>query len=427
MRILHPTPDAPSRQTDSIIWRRMKSVSSIVEDNTTVLSGNLIWQPSSSGKFTFSSAYNLFRPTRCVTLTSSRIWSRIIPLKISVFLWRLFRCYLPFPDCVQKFGFHLHSVCPFCWNESASLNHCLWICPCVQRIWQYFSNLLDVNLSLASSVRSVCQVWWLTGPSAVSHANCSIVSTTLRHLMPCYILWILWKNYNLLIHEGGNFSQACIIKEVKREFFTMSVVHPLRSSSSSDHRFIDSGLVASFAVPRPKKTLWIKWHCPPSGRLKLNSDASFSSVSCGGGAVLRNSEGFLVAALLFPLSASCALQAEALALAFAMRWCDLVARKPTFIEVDSSVLVHLILHHEASVPWKIRQSVNTIRHLLSSWSASLSHSYREANQVADSLASIGCTLEHPSLYFDCNLLPASVQSALLYDCRGFATPRLFFH
>ncbi|XP_031098321.1 uncharacterized protein LOC116002347 [Ipomoea triloba] len=140
--------------------------------------------------------------------------------------------------------------------------------------------------------------------------------------------------------------------------------------------------------------------------------------------ILRNSEGLFIVALSFPLTASCALEAEALALAFAMRWCDLAARKPTLIQVDSSVLVHIILNHEAPIPWKIRQSIFTIRHLLSSWSSSIAHSYRETNKVADSLASFGCNLLSPSVFFTPISLPPSVISSLLYDWRGLLTPRL---
>lgn len=426
MRALHPNPNIPSRYSDSITWRRMKSVSSTVEDNTTVLANEIIWKPSSSGSFTFKTAYNLFRPTRCVTLSSTHIWSKKIPKKISVFMWRLLHRHLPFPDRLQKFGFHQPSVCPFCWKESASLEHCMWSCSCTLRIWNHYAALLDINLRLVSSVRSACQVWWLADPPTRSETGWSNVTATFRDLMPCFILWILWKKYNTLIHDGGRFSHDRIIHEVKQECFDLSIVHPFRSTKSSDRRFIEVGLVAFFTAPKPKKTLWIKWHHPPSGRLKLNSDAAFSSVSCGGGAVLRNSNGALVAALSFPLSATSALEAEALALDFTMRWCELAARKPTLIEVDSSVLVYLILHNDAPIPWKIRQSVINIRQLLSTWSASIAHSFRETNMVADSLAKFGCSLLSPSLFFTFNSLPPSVFTSLLYDWRGFLTPRLIF-
>ncbi|XP_031112253.1 uncharacterized protein LOC116016235 [Ipomoea triloba] len=349
MRILHPNPNKPSSYSDSITWRRMKSVSSTVEDNITFLEDELIWQPSTLGSFTFDTAYNLFRP-----------------------------------------------ICPFCWNENASLEHCMRSCSSIIEIWIYFANLFNVNLGLATSVRTTCHVWWL---SAEPEDGWSNVSATIRKLMPCFILWNVWKKYNTLIYEGGRYSQDRIIWEIKNDFLAFSVTHPFCSSKASDQRFIEAGLVTSFTNPRPKKTLWIKWQHPPIGRLKLNSDASFSAISCGG-------------------------EAEALALAFAMRWCDLAARKPTLIEVDSSVLVHLILNHEAPIPWKIRQSIFTIRKLLSSWSSSIAHSYRETNKVADSLASFGCNLLSPSVFFTPISLPPSVISSLLYDWRGLLTPRL---
>ncbi|XP_031130688.1 uncharacterized protein LOC116032326 [Ipomoea triloba] len=328
-------------------------------------------------------------------------------------MWKLLHGFLPFPDRVQKFGFNLPSVCPFCWNQSATLEHCMWHCSCAKDIWSFFANLLNINLSLATSVRSVCQLWWLADFSANSHASLGNVSICIRNCIPVFVLWSLWKNYNILIHEGGHYSRDCIIREVKRDFFDLSIAHPFRQVNASDSRFIHLGFVAFFATPRPKKTLWIKWLRPPSGRLKLNSDASFSTFASGGGAVLRNSQGGFVAALAFPFLASCALEAEAKALALAMRWCNLVARKPLSIEVDSSVLVNLILNCEAPIPWKLRSSIVTIRYLLSDWNATITHSYREANTVADALASFGCSLSHSSLYSTFNSLPSAVRMALL--------------
>ncbi|KAL6524396.1 hypothetical protein OROHE_016067 [Orobanche hederae] len=75
-----------------------------------------------------------------------------------------------------------------------------------------------------------------------------------------------------------------------------------------------AGFAFRFAPPRLRRVVLVKWELPPRGRLKLNTDASFSPTRSAGGAVLRDSYGTLVAALSFPLEATSAFEAEVLTL-----------------------------------------------------------------------------------------------------------------
>nr|GMD82070.1 putative receptor-like protein kinase At4g00960 [Ipomoea batatas] len=62
------------------------------------------------------------------------------------------------------------------------------------------------------------------------------------------------------------------------------------------------GFIAKF-VETPRRAITrVQWLASPSGRLKLNTDAFFSTNSTTSGACLRNSYGSLIIGLCFPLA-----------------------------------------------------------------------------------------------------------------------------
>jgi len=413
-------PEDSSRHSDSLTWRRMQEVAVFVEENTVQAAGDLVWMPSTYGKFCFSSAYDCLRPKAGSTLSSSCIWGGGIPPKVSILMWKLLRRLLPFPDVIERFGFCVPSVCPFCLGASASLEHCLLLCDRVQQIWQHFGWIFGLSMSNASSVRATCHIWWLFS-SPNSAVGC------LARLLPSLILWQLWVSYNESIHNGSTFSILGTIKRIKHESMLISLSRPIHCRDTSDSVLISQGLIARFSATPRKTTIWIKWLAPPSGRLKLNTDAILSANGAAGGACLRDSHGFLVAGLCFPLAASSALEAETLALRFALHWCELTAKTPSLVEVDSICLARIVNSQTAKTPWKVREAINFIRSCLFSWGSSLKHIYREANQVADALATEGLNISLPKFFCSLNSLPVKVLLALWLDCRGFVSPRLIAH
>ncbi|XP_031100721.1 uncharacterized protein LOC116004702 [Ipomoea triloba] len=402
--------------SDSITWRRMQEMAEFVEENTFKTPDALIWKPSTYGNFSFSSAYDSLRPKAGLTLSSECIWGGGIPTKISVFMWKLLRRLLPFPDVVERFGFCLPSICPFCLGASASLDHCLLLCNRVQNVWNYFSGVFGLPLLNTSSVRSKCHAWWLS-----SSPNSAVGYIT--RLMPSLVLWFLWVAYNESIFEGSAFSATRTIKRIKRESLLISLSRSVRKQHSSDSFLLSEGFIANFVESPRRAITWVQWLAPPPGCLKLNTDAFYSANGAAGGACLRNANGSLIIALRFPLVASSALEAEALALRFALQWCELTATIPFIIEVDSLSLALTASSQTVKIPWKIMEVVQYIRSCLSLWGSTLTHIYREANQVADALASEGLNSSSPALFHSCTSLPIKVKLALLYDQRGFSSPR----
>lgn len=411
--------EGTSRPSDSLTWRRMHEVKDFVEENTLLVAGDLVWTPSSSGNFSLSTAYEYLRPRAGLTLSSDCIWGGGIPSKISIFMWKLLRRLLPFPDVIEGFGFCMPSICPFCLAANASLEHCLWLCGRVQEVWKHFSGLFGFSLTHIGTIRAACHSWWLLSPPS-SATGC------FARLIPCLVLWYLWVAYNELVYGGSSFSAMGTIKRIKRESILFSLSQPFKSHNASDSFLLSGGLVARFyEVPR-KTAIWVKWLEPPSGRLKLNTDATLTVNGAAGGACLRDSRGSIVVGLSFPLDASSALEAEAFSLRYALHWCTLTMKKPYLVEVDSQSLAHFVSSLSKDLPWRIKEAVLFIRACLMSWNVALVHIYREANQVADALASEGLGKDSPSIFCSFNSLPLKVKLACMYDIRGFASLR-FIH
>ncbi|XP_019177745.1 PREDICTED: uncharacterized protein LOC109172951 [Ipomoea nil] len=397
-------------------WRRMQQAREFLEDNIIYVLGDLVWQLSSFGNFSISSAYEALRPRMGTTLSSECTWATGIPSKISVFMWKLLRRLLPFPDVIERFGICMPLRCPLCLNACATLEHCPVLCSKARIVWIHFVGFFGLSLSSSASVRATCHSWWLL-PSSTSAVRCIVC------LLPCLILWFIWIAYNECLHDGSTFSPSGLIKRISRESRLIFLATSIRGNGSSDSFLLAARLIVGFDVPPRMQSIWVKWIVPPSGRLKLNTDASFSLAGAAGGACLRDSRGGLVVGLCFNLSASSALEAEACALRLALQWCEAMVLLPALVEVDSQALAHLVSSTAAAVPWRMRDAVYYARACISSWNSSIRHVYREANQVADALAAVGLNAQSSTIYYSISSLPVNVKVALMYDSWGFATHR----
>ena len=70
-----------------------------------------IWEKSYSGLFSLSSAWNDVRSRGLKTHLSQSCWHKHIPLKISIFLWKLIYNALPTDYAIKRKGIHVVSKC----------------------------------------------------------------------------------------------------------------------------------------------------------------------------------------------------------------------------------------------------------------------------------------------------------------------------
>ena len=114
------------------------------------------------------------------------------------------------------------------------------------------------------------------------------------------------------------------------------------------------------------------------------------------------------------------LLAESSSLLHGLQLCKELVMEPLLVEVDSKSLVGLI-NAGATSRWPLCNTLRQIRELLSSFSASVTHVFREANSSADKLAGLRLSSELFCTSFQ--QLPNLVRASIVLDSREFSSLR----
>ncbi|XP_060195288.1 uncharacterized protein LOC132624540 [Lycium barbarum] len=165
------------------------------------------------------------------------------------------------------------------------------------------------------------------------------------------------------------------------------------------------------------KSFPVKWSFPADGCVKLNTDgcSKGNPGNNGGGGVIRNNRGFLIAAYGINFGITTNNVAEALAMKIGIDWCTQNGYKCLDIESDSKLLVDWIMD-EYNPPWNIIDTILDIKKLLEQadrWS--IAHCYREGNRVANSLSNWGLNFNSITWITEFHNLPKEVKGEMNMD------------
>ncbi|KAK2995436.1 hypothetical protein RJ640_029068 [Escallonia rubra] len=196
-------------------------------------------------------------------------------------------------------------------------------------IWSSFAAALNMNISHLQSLDQRLDTWWTDS----GKSQYDIV----RNSSALFILWGIWKHRNAILFDNDKLNAH---KRPKKEM-----------------GFHDRLCILSLNLPimacKPPRIRWIKWH-PPDAGYKLNTDSS--ALENTGGSIIRDS------CAHYGLGTN--LIAETKALLTGLELARSFAIPLSSIEVDSQNVIHSLE------------------------SDKLSQTLRQANRVADSLASI---------------------------------------
>lgn len=154
----------------------------------------------------------------------------------------------------------------------------------------------------------------------------------------------------------------------------------------------------------------------------MNTDASVREQVASGGGVLRDSTGKVIFAFYKEFGELEVLSAEASALLFGLQLCVDGGFRQVQVEVDSEVLVKLVLSQSLS-KWPLCNTLIRICDLLGAIQAGLSHIFRQANAVVDCLASLSLPGQH--VFSSSSQLPPKVRHSLRIDGLGIPSLRSF--
>ncbi|GJV63491.1 putative reverse transcriptase domain-containing protein [Tanacetum coccineum] len=165
----------------------------------------LYWHNGLGGQFSCKSAYYITLetsedimgnlPEETHTLLRA-IWKAKVPIKVKLFLWRVWKNYVPTIDNLQARGLNLASVsCTHCRHIEEDVIHVFFKCPVANYSSKFFSNLISATLTnyvhpnpKVSSISSlpVSHSLGVVGPLATRKGACP---------------WLTEKPFQLLVHE----------------------------------------------------------------------------------------------------------------------------------------------------------------------------------------------------------------------------------
>ncbi|KAA3478898.1 reverse transcriptase [Gossypium australe] len=145
--------------SESITWNA-DLIRRLADDDTTrrILSiplsgGNLldtvVWKFEGSGEYSVRSGYKTLASSLVSTNSINYnnemftefyndLWGLNIPSKIKIHVWRLFNNWIPHYCNLAKKKLSAESLCPLCKEEMENLNHPVWLCGILRRVWGYF-------------------------------------------------------------------------------------------------------------------------------------------------------------------------------------------------------------------------------------------------------------------------------------------------
>lgn len=365
------------------------------------------WDLSPDGSFHLRTAWELVRCTRPRDEVYSIIWQRHIPSRVSFFLWRLLHGYLATDDALCSRGFHMVSRC-LCGREAETLRHLFLDCPRTRHIWGHYQRILGMRQLDFLSPRALLLIWRLRAPSR-NH---------LLVLLPCFILWQVWKARNGYRFHSQSFSPDAVIFQVGSDLRLAGSAFgfkPPQLRRVLDPRFLEGLRVL---VPPRRPVRFITWMRPPPGVVKLTVDGCSrgNPGMAASGGILRDHRGVTIAAFGSFLGHKPILYAELMAVCEGLELASRLGHSVLEVESDSATVVSWI-HSKGPVRWDYSYLLRRACRLISS-SIQVRHVHREATSAADFLANWACTLRSSRRFSSFQELPRGLSGILHTDAQS---------
>lgn len=333
------------------------------------------------------------------------IWQKYIPSRVSFFLCRLLKGYLATDDSLCLKGFHMVSHC-ICGQESESIDHLFLKCQKVQPIWRYFHQMMGV---IQFSYRSPLALLnrWRRRFRSPHHIG---------FLLPCHVLWQVWKGRNGFRFDSKVFNANAIIHQVLIELNLTSLAFGFKHSQASNTSDLHNIMNLRIHPPQVRPPRVISWLCPPAGVIKLNVDGcrkGTSGMSAAGG-IFRDHRGQVMAAFDCFLGSVPIIYAELWALCEGLRFANDLGYCALEVESDSTTVVPWILSSSSGC-WDYIYMVARARQILKSNPIILRHVLREANSAADFMANWSCRHQSSRLFQSHDVLPDGLQGIISLD------------
>ncbi|KAL2497433.1 Uncharacterized protein Adt_22983 [Abeliophyllum distichum] len=310
----------------------------------------IVWTDTSDGRFVTKSAWQLVRTGSTIQAIYRMIWSSTIPTTVSFFCWRLWQGLIPVDVVIQRrIGSHMASRCQCC-SAIETIQHLFIDSSTADTVWRHFADIFHITLRPLEGFQYRFQTWRFSAQRYSYGAEEDHLESLPHHLASAY-----------------------------RPLIS---AHPL--AWRHGHR---SAFWCHYYHPSPPPPTLVFWRTPPVGSYKINTDGCVKDGVASGGGIIRDSSGQCIR-VFFSFYGECTiLEAELRAILDGIILAQRLGLSVLWVESDSTLAIHCII--KGGGPWHVQATLRHIRHLLALDRNTITHIFREGNQVADLLASEG--------------------------------------
>ncbi|XP_039135720.1 uncharacterized protein LOC120273142 [Dioscorea cayenensis subsp. rotundata] len=306
-------------------------------------SNDWVWRPISSKATTVAVVYDFVNSGR----TSQLVWNgwqiiwklKVVP-RVKVFLWKLAHGKLPTGNYLFNLNIGPVSLCHFCNIHPENSTHLFWECRNSVSCWLITLNWLGLDHSFLTQLK---QGSWLT-----CNLHCNIKCDFAKAFLASVAYHIWSARCNFLFRQiSANFNLI-----------------PSKAWSATHDYFTAHGLI---------QTHFSIYSRPAQLSISVSTDAAWDSNSGSVG-----------------VSCASALDAELLAILFALDHCSHSGWTPSNLYTDCRSAVHLLQHFNNITAWRCSVTIQSINRIVHQWpDFYFDQISRDFNSFDDRLAHFG--------------------------------------
>jgi len=176
-----------------------------------------LWTLESSKVFTVRSAYKHLttQPPLVSSVDASFLWHKDVPLKVVLFVWRLFRDRLPTKDNLLRHGVidHTSKLCVSSCGFLESSNHLFIHCNFFGTVWQFIHRWLGLSVAATFQVPNHFNQFSCSGGTTKVHRS-------ILQVIWFAVVWKIWKERNNTPFNDKECTVNQVVDKIKSFAFT---------------------------------------------------------------------------------------------------------------------------------------------------------------------------------------------------------------
>lgn len=328
-------------------------------------------------------------------------------------VWRLWKIRLPTNDNLKRYHINIVSRCYCCEIfQQEDVEHLFLIASIALQLWRFFAAKAGIDVRNSHLQQVFIKCWKMSGSTKIQQVF---------KVVPMIIVWELWKRRNARRH-GKELSISSLIYYCQNSIYLFVRKRYPGISIPTDWE----GIISVLQEYKPKLYYYpVTWTMPEEGWSKCNTDgASKGNPRISSYAFyIRDYHGNLEYAEAKVFRVMSNMEAEVKGFLFGLEYCKRKGMDFIIMETDSLVLQKCILK-EWKIPWQISKNVDKIISIISHMTIRIYHTFREANQPADTIANLVLQDNQRKQFNNFQELPMACRRVLNADKQQLSTLRI---